>query len=107
LIYPNFNNFWEAFIILKSFLLQYGVYYLAAISAVASIATVYDKLSAVVHRYRIRERTLLALSAIGGSVAMFVTMILIHHKTRKAKFMAGIPFIIILQLLLLYFILSY
>ncbi|MFO7160583.1 MAG: DUF1294 domain-containing protein [[Clostridium] cellulosi] len=50
---------------------------------------------------------MLALSAIGGSVAMFVTMILIHHKTRKAKFMAGIPFIIILQLLLLYFILSY
>jgi uncharacterized membrane protein YsdA (DUF1294 family) len=36
--------------------------------------------------------------SIGGSVAMFVTMQLIRHKTKHVKFMLGIPLIIIAQI---------
>ena len=53
---------------------------------------------AIKHRYRISEFTLMLFSALGGSVAMLLTMLLIHHKTRHVKFMVGIPVIIILQL---------
>ena len=36
----------------------------------------------------------------GGSAAMLITMILIRHKTQKAKFMIGIPCILFLQAVL-------
>ncbi|MGI6137892.1 MAG: DUF1294 domain-containing protein [Candidatus Hydrogenedentales bacterium] len=44
------------------------------------------------------ERTLLLLAVAGGSLIMFLTMLSVRHKTRHAKFMLGIPLIIILQL---------
>ena len=72
--------------------------YLAAISVVAIIVTVYDKIAAKkLPKYRTRERTLLLLSALGGSVAMFLTMLVIRHKTKHVKFMLGIPIIMLLQ----------
>ncbi len=72
--------------------------YLAVISLISVILTVSDKRRAIKHRYRISEFTLMLFSALGGSVAMLLTMLLIHHKTRHVKFMVGIPVIIILQL---------
>lgn len=73
--------------------------YLGVISLVSALVCVYDKIAAkrAPHR-RTREATLLLLSALGGSVAMFVTMQLIRHKTKHAKFMVGIPLIIIVQI---------
>ena len=74
------------------------IIYLAVISIVSVIVTVYDKTAAkVATKHRTRESTLLLLSLIGGSVAMFVTMLLIRHKTKHLKFMLGIPAIIIVQ----------
>ena len=80
--------------ILKIFLL-----YLLAISIVSIIVCIYDKFSSKhATKHRTRESTLLLLSALGGSVAMFVTMQLIRHKTKHVKFMLGIPLIIIAQI---------
>lgn len=79
--------------------MQFLLIYLAAISVISVIITVADKIKAVKHRYRISERTLLVLSALGGSAAMYITMLLIRHKTRHLKFMLGIPAIILVQLL--------
>ena len=74
--------------------------YLALISLISIVVCIYDKIAAKHNpRHRTRERTLLLLSAIGGSVAMLLTMLLIRHKTRHAKFMVGIPVIIIVQVL--------
>ena len=41
------------------------------------------------------------VSALGGSVAMMSTMLIIRHKTKHHKFMYGIPVIIIIQLSLI------
>ena len=73
--------------------------YFAIISIVSIAVCCYDKIAAK-HRpkHRIREATLLWLSALGGSVPMLLTMLLIRHKTRHVKFMLGIPVIIVLQL---------
>lgn len=75
--------------------------YLAVISVISVIVCIYDKIAAKKFtKHRTREATLLLLSALGGSVAMFITMLLIRHKTKHVKFMLGIPLIIVLQIAL-------
>ena len=79
--------------------LKIALGYLALISLVSIIVCIYDKIAAKHNpKHRTRERTLLLLSAIGGSVAMLLCMLLIRHKTKHAKFMVGIPVIIVLQI---------
>lgn len=77
------------------------VIYLLCISLVSVVVTVVDKLAAIAQKRRVPERTLITLSAFGGSIAMLVTMLIIRHKTRKPKFMIGIPLIILVQLILI------
>ena len=74
--------------------------YLAAISLISIVICCYDKIASKhLQKHRTRELTLLALSALGGSVAMLITMFIIRHKTKHVKFMLGIPVIMILQAL--------
>ena len=72
--------------------------YIALISIISFFVCCYDKFAAKhIQKHRTRESTLLWLSALGGSVAMLLCMLLIRHKTKHKKFMIGIPLIIILQ----------
>ncbi len=73
--------------------------YIAIISIVSIVVCIYDKKISKKNRVELRtpEKTLLLLSALGGSVAMFVTMLIIRHKTKHVKFMLGIPLIMIAQ----------
>ncbi|MBQ2308333.1 MAG: DUF1294 domain-containing protein [Clostridia bacterium] len=73
--------------------------YVAIISLISVIVCIYDKGISKKNRVELRipEATLLLLSALGGSVAMFVTMLLVRHKTKHVKFMLGIPLIMIAQ----------
>ena len=75
----------------------YYLIYFVVISLVSVITTVYDKKAAKIGKRRIRESTLLLLSALGGSLEMYITMKKIRHKTKQKKFMIGIPVIMILQ----------
>ena len=79
-------------------ILKAVIIYLCAVSAVSVAATVHDKCAAKKSRRRVPERTLILLSVFGGSAAMYLTMRIIRHKTRHAKFMVGIPVIMLLQL---------
>lgn len=80
--------------------LLYGtIIYLVLINIVAIFITVADKKKAKHNRWRIKEADLLLVSALGGAVGMYITMRIIHHKTRKAKFMAGIPIIFFTELI--------
>ena len=77
--------------------------YWAVISLISVIVTCYDKIAAKKFpRHRTREKTLFLLSALGGSVAMFLTMQMIHHKTKHLSFMIGIPLIILAQAALIF-----
>ena len=73
--------------------------YILAISFVAIVVTAWDKHAAKAGIRRIPEATLLWIAFFGGAAAMLVTMKLIRHKTRKAKFMVGIPLIMVLHVL--------
>ena len=81
-------------------ILAFVLAYLAIISLVSIVVCIYDKKISKKNRVELRipEKTLLILSALGGSIAMFVTMLLVRHKTKHVKFMAGIPLIIIAQI---------
>ena len=78
--------------------MPYIIIYEVLVSLIAVVLTVRDKRAARSGSRRVRENTLLLVSAAGGSVAMLLTMRLIRHKTKHIKFMAGIPLIIILQI---------
>ena len=78
--------------------MEYLYAYIIVISIISVIVCFYDKFAAkVAKRHRAREAFLLLLSALGGSVAMFLTMLIIRHKTKHVKFMLGIPVIMVLQ----------
>lgn len=73
------------------------IIYLMIISLIAVVVTIYDKVQAVRGKWRVKEKTLLLISALGGSVSMLVTMLIIRHKTKHIKFMLVIPAIILVQ----------
>ncbi|MBQ6830638.1 MAG: DUF1294 domain-containing protein [Clostridia bacterium] len=78
--------------------------YWAAVSLLAVILTCYDKVAAKAKGRRTREKTLFITAALGGSAAMYVTMLLIRHKTNHKRFMLGLPLIIALQIGLVAFL---
>ncbi|MFM1524894.1 MULTISPECIES: DUF1294 domain-containing protein [Helcococcus] len=85
----------------------YILYYLFVINLLAILVTAYDKTaSKYFTRNRVRESVLLLISALGGSIIMYVTMKLIRHKTKNKKFILGIPMIIIFQILVGIFLIT-
>ena len=89
--------------------MKYFIVWIIFISVISTAVTVVDKCKAASKKRsrRVPESTLLWLSAVGGSLAMLITMFIIRHKTRKPKFMLGIPLIIAAQAALLYLIEKY
>lgn len=78
--------------------MEYLYIYIGSINLIAIILTLHDKHAAKKRNWRVKERTLLLVSVLGGSVAMLLTMLAVRHKTKRAKFMVGIPLIVALQI---------
>ncbi|MBQ1982699.1 MAG: DUF1294 domain-containing protein [Clostridia bacterium] len=72
---------------------------MSIVSLISIIVCIYDKKISKRGNVRLRvpEKSLFLWSLLGGSVAMYITMRLIRHKTKHKSFMLGIPAIIILQ----------
>ena len=77
--------------------MKFALYYLIAINLIAFVAFGIDKRKAEKGAWRIKESTLLGLSAIGGSVGALLGMNVFRHKTKHKKFTIGVPAILILQ----------
>lgn len=71
--------------------------YLAIINVIAIVVYGWDKLCAIQHRWRVPEKTLLAIAVVGGSLGALFAMSLFHHKTLHLKFKYGVPVILILH----------
>ena len=71
--------------------MRYLMYYLIIINIAAWLMYGLDKWKAKSGAWRIPERTLLLTALAGGSVGALAGMLLFHHKTRKPKFMIGVP----------------
>lgn len=79
--------------------------YLAAITLITFIAFAIDKSKSKSKSRRIPERTLLIMSAIGGSLGALLAMHFVRHKTQHAKFKYGIPAMLIAHIALLGYVL--
>ena len=93
----------------NNMLLAIFLAYIALISLISIIVCIYDKGISKKNKVELRvpEKTLMLLSAIGGSVSMYLTMLLIRHKTKHVKFMLGIPLIIALHSAIVYLLFHY
>ena len=90
---PNLPTFWLIFFA-----------YVAVVSLCSVVVCIYDKKISKRNNVKLRipEKSLFIWSAVGGSVAMFITMRLIRHKTKHLSFMIGIPAIILVQAALIF-----
>ncbi|KRQ86406.1 hypothetical protein ABG79_01787 [Caloramator mitchellensis] len=77
---------------------------LLAINIFALLIMFIDKRRAKKHKFRISEKTIFIIAAIGGSIGIYLGMFLFHHKTKHLKFIIGIPIIIVLQGFLIYYL---
>lgn len=76
--------------------------YLLIINAAAMLLMLADKQRAQKNRWRIPEATLLTVAVLGGSAGCLAGMYLVRHKTRKLKFVLGVPLILAVQLVLFF-----
>ena len=92
---------WEPFLKHRILLI-----YFAIINFITFIVFAIDKVNAQEHRSRIKIVTLLGLSFIGGSIGALLAIYLLHHKTKKDYFTVGIPIIMIMQVIVLFYLLN-
>lgn len=81
--------------------------YLSIINALAFLLMLIDKQKARKNRWRIPERTLLGVCAIGGSLGGLLGMYLLRHKTLHKRFSVGIPLMLVVHVVCLYLLREY
>ena len=77
--------------------------YLLIVNLATLIIYGLDKWKARHDRWRVPESVLLFLAIIGGSPAALIAMRLFNHKTKKNKFVFGVPIILLLQIVAMIF----
>jgi len=82
------------------------LYYLIIVNVITFFAFMIDKIAAIKKRSRIRIVTLLALCFFGGSLGGLSAMYLFHHKTKKDYFTVGVPLIIVMQIVVMFYFMN-
>ncbi|MGI6007792.1 MAG: DUF1294 domain-containing protein [Ruminococcus sp.] len=82
----------------------YAAGYLLIINLITFAVYGIDKWKAKNGRWRIQESTLLLLAVAGGTPGALLGMAFFHHKTKHIKFTAGVPLILIAQILCIWFL---
>ena len=78
--------------------------FLAVINVATFLTYGLDKWKAKRSKWRIREAALLMLAVLGGSIGAWLGMIVWHHKTQHKKFKYGIPAIILVQAIIIWYL---
>ena len=73
--------------------------YLFLITALGLLLMLADKAKARKNLWRIPERTLMTVAALGGSLGCLMGMYTARHNTRHWKFVVGVPTLLVLQIL--------
>ncbi len=76
------------------------LWYLSAVNLAGFLLCGMDKARARRRQRRISERTLFVTALLGGSAGLLLGMGIFRHKSRRPKFVLGIPLILTFQLLL-------
>lgn len=84
--------------------IRYIIIYIIGINIITFFAFLIDKINAIEKRSRIRIVTLLGFAFLGGSVGAIVSMYLFRHKTQKDYFAVGVPLIMLMQFIVIWFL---
>ncbi len=89
------------------FTLQNIIIYFIVINLFGFFIMWLDKRKAKRGAWRIPEKTLFIITALGGGIGTIAGMYTFRHKTQKIQFVIGFPFITILEIVtIIYFILK-
>lgn len=83
------------------------LYYFIIVNLVSFVTMYIDKRKAQAHKWRIPEGRLFLLASALGSIGILAGMQVFRHKTKHMKFVIGIPFIIVLQIIIVYLAVRY
>ncbi len=101
MIQPNTINFKEIFSI------QNIIIYFIIINLIGFFVMWLDKQKAKRGNWRIQEKTLFIITALGGGIGTIAGMYTFKHKIRKIGFVIGFPFITILEIItIIWFVLQ-
>ena len=78
--------------------------YLIFINLTSFLLMGIDKYKAIHHKWRISEKTLFISALLFGSIGALLGMYTFRHKTKHAKFVYGMPTILIVQIILVIFL---
>lgn len=84
-----------------------SVLYLIVINLIGYLIMYTDKKRAIRHEYRIPEKNLWLIAIIGGAVGTTLGMNRFRHKTKHLSFKIGFPFLAILQVAALVYIIGF
>lgn len=75
--------------------------YLIIINAIGLWVMLSDKKKAQKRRWRIPEKAIFSVAAIGGSLGVLAGMYLFRHKTKHESFTVGIPVLLAVHIVLI------
>ena len=81
------------------FTVQNIVIYFITINLIGFFIMWLDKRKAKKGVWRIPEKTLFIITALGGGIGTITGMYTFHHKTKKIQFVIGFPLITILEVI--------
>ena len=79
----------------------YACWYFVIINLLSEVVCISDKRRAVKNKWRISDSSLMLLTVLGGGIGMYIAMLAVRHKTRRKKFMIGVPAIVIIEAVML------
>jgi uncharacterized membrane protein YsdA (DUF1294 family) len=80
---------------------NYFWYYLIIINCIGFLIMGYDKYQAKKGNWRTPEKTLMTIALMGGSLGTTLGMYFFRHKTRKIRFSAGFPVILVFDIVVI------
>jgi uncharacterized membrane protein YsdA (DUF1294 family) len=84
---------------------SYFIIYLVIVNVYGFTIMGIDKWKSVKRKYRIPEKVLFLAAFLGGALGVYAGMKVFHHKTLHNKFRFGIPAILALNIIIVYYIL--
>lgn len=82
----------------------YLILYICLLNLFSFVLMGVDKYKAKRNHWRISEQTLMLFALFGGSFGVLFGMTIFHHKTKKKKFVVGVPIILLLQCIFLFYL---
>lgn len=78
--------------------------YVVVMTIIGFLSMYIDKKKAIKHKWRISEKTLFLIALLGGSIGSNLGMMICRHKTKHWYFVAGMPAILIFQIIMAVFL---